>query len=108
VNVLDSNSSATNQTSNEREIRRQAILRALRADAEGVLERMADELVDLPEDKAFGKIEHDLRDLAHELASSAHKAGLDAGKKRATKVAASSAPPASTTPASSNTGPSPG
>ena len=106
--MLDSNSSATNRTSNEREIRRAAILSALRADADGILERMADELADLPEDKAFGQIEYDLRDLAHELAASAHKAGLDAGKKRATKVPASPAPPASTTPASSNTGPSPG
>jgi hypothetical protein len=106
--MLDSNSSATNRTSNEREIRRAAILSALRAGAEGVLERMADELVDLPEGKAFGKIEYTLRDLAHEMAACAHKAGLEVGKKRATRVPASSAPPASTTPDSSSTGPSPG
>ena len=112
VLMLNGDASATNQTSNahgaEREARRQAILSALRADAEGILRRMADELVDLPEDKSFGKIEYDLRDLAHELAASAHKAGLAAGKKRATKAPASSAPPASRTPASSSTGPSPG
>jgi hypothetical protein len=82
--MLDHPISTTNQTSNDREIRRQAILQALKADAEGVLERMADRLVDLPEDKSFGQIEYDLRDLAHELAASAHQTGLDAGKKRAT------------------------
>jgi hypothetical protein len=106
--MLDENASATNQTSNEREARRAAILSALRADAERILGRMADELADLPDDRAFGKIEYDLRDLAHELAASAHKAGLEAGKKRATRAPASSAPPAKPTPASSSTGPSPG
>ena len=106
--MLNENASATNQIPNGREIRRAAILDALKADAEAILERMADRLTDLPEDKAFGKIEYDLRDLAHDLAASAHQAGLQAGKKRATKVPASSAPPASTTPDSSSTEPSPG
>jgi hypothetical protein len=107
--MLNENASATNQIPDEREIRRAAILCALRADAERVLGRMADELADLPEDKAFGKIEYDLRDLAHDLAACAHKAGLEAGKKRATKAPASPAPPArGTTPDSSSTGPSPG
>jgi hypothetical protein len=45
---------------------------------------MAERLVDLPEDKAFGQIEYDLRDLAHDLAASAHQTGLQAGKKKAT------------------------
>jgi hypothetical protein len=81
--MLGENHSETNRISAEREIRRQQVLAALRADAEGVLERRADALVDLPEDKAFGQIEYDLRDLAHELAASAHKAGLRVGKKRA-------------------------
>lgn len=76
--------SATSPTANDRESRRQQVLQALRAGAEGALERMADALVDLPEDKAFGQIEYTLRDLAHEIAASAHQAGLDAGKKRAT------------------------
>lgn len=106
--MLNENSSATNQIPDERETRRAAILSALKRDAEAVLGRMADRLADLPEDKAFGQIEYDLRDMAHDLAASAHKAGLDAGKKRATKVRASSAPPASTTPASSSIGPNPG
>jgi hypothetical protein len=106
--MLGNNSSATSQDSNSRESRRAAILEALRADSEGILERMADRLTDLADDKAFGQIEYDLRDLAHELAASAHKTGLDAGKKRATQVRASSVPTAKTTPASSNTAPSPG
>jgi len=105
--MLNSTASATNQTSNDREVRRQQILAALRGDADAILERMADQLVDLPEDKAFGQIEYDLRDLAHELAAAAHQTGLRAGKKRATKVPASPARTATKTPASSNTGPSP-
>jgi hypothetical protein len=75
-----------------REGRVEALLARLRGDAEATLRRMAERLVDLPED---------LRDLAHGLASSAHQAGLDAGKKRATEAPASPAPAAKPTPASS-------
>lgn len=82
--MLKGTASATKQTSNDRETRRQQILARLKADSAGILERMADELADLPDDKAFGRIEFDLRDLAHELAACAHRTGLDAGKKRAT------------------------
>jgi hypothetical protein len=106
--MLNENASATEQIPNEREMRRAAILAALKDDAEAILGRMADRLADLPDDKAFGQVEYDLRDMAHDLAASAHEAGLQAGKKRATKARASSAPPASTTPASSSIGPSPG
>lgn len=80
--MLDRTASPPEQTSVDREARRHAILHALRADAEGVLGRMADALADLPDGQAFGQIEYDLRDLAHELAASAHQAGLQAGKKR--------------------------
>ena len=106
--MLNENASATNHISDEREMRRAAILSALKDDAEPILGRMADRLADLPDDKAFGQIEYDLRDMAHDLAACAHKAGLDAGKKRATKVRPSSVPLASTTPDSSSIGPSPG
>ena len=57
---------------------------ALRGDADAILERMANELVDLPDYQAFGAIEYTLRDLGHELASKAHQASFDAGKKRGT------------------------
>jgi hypothetical protein len=66
----------------DRETRRQRILETLRGDP--ALERMADELADLPDDKVFGQIEYTLRDLGHELAANAHQAGLEAGKKRGT------------------------
>jgi hypothetical protein len=82
----------------DREARRRRILDLLRADP--ALERMADELADLPDGKAFGRIEYALRDLGHELAANAHQAGLDAGKKRGTSVRAPSAPTAGATPAS--------
>jgi hypothetical protein len=45
---------------------------------------MAERLVDLPDEEAFGRVEYDLRDLGHQLAASAHRAGLQAGKKRGT------------------------
>lgn len=76
--------SASNQAAQQREHRRQQILAALRGDADAILERMADELVDLPDDKVFGTIEYTLRDLGHELACKAHQACLDTGKKRGT------------------------
>ena len=65
-------------------------------------------LVDLPEGQAFGQVEYDLRDLAHDLAASSHQAGLAAGKKRGTRAPAASARTARPTPASSTTGPRPG
>ena len=84
--------------SEERDARRQRILELLRGDP--ALERMADALAELPDDKVFGQIEYTLRDLGHELAANAHQAGLDAGKKRGTSVRASSAPTARPTLAS--------
>jgi hypothetical protein len=93
------NSSPTAPTPTEdRDVRRQRILDRLRADP--ALERMADELTDLPDDEVFGQIEYTLRDLGHELAANAHQAGLEASKKRGTSVRASSAPTAGATPAS--------
>jgi hypothetical protein len=104
---LDSTTAPSPQAS-DRQRRRQEILQSLRADSQAILERMADELADLPEDKAFGQIEYTLRDLAHELAASAHQTGLKAGEKKATTAPAPSAPTASPTPASSPTAPRPG
>ncbi len=81
---------------------------ALRCATDSVLERLADELVDLPDDKVFGAIEYTLRDLGHDTATRAHQAGISAAKKRATKAPASSAPAARRTPASSTTAKRPG
>ena len=91
-----------------REARVQELLGRLRAGAEPVLRQMAERLVDLPEDQSFGQVEYDLRDAAHRLAAAAHRAGLQAGKKRGTKAPAPPAPTAGPTPASSVTGPRPG
>jgi hypothetical protein len=91
-----------------REARVQEFLAQLRAGAEPALRRMAERLVDLPEEQSFGQIEYDLRDGAHELAAAAHRAGLEAGKKRGTPAPAPSAPTAAPTPASSATGARPG
>ena len=106
--MLKDSQSATSQTCQDREARVQALLQHLRPNAEQVLRRMAERLVDLAEDQAFGQIEYDLRDLAHELAAASHQAGLEAGKKRGTLVPAPSARTARPMPAASATGPRPG
>src|SRR3954471_7504111 len=105
LNAPDSNPS---QTPDDRENRIQALLAQLRPNADRVLRQMAEHLVDLPEDKAFGQIEYDLRDLAHDLAASSHQAGRQAGKKGGTQGPAPSAPTAVPTPASRATDPRPG
>jgi hypothetical protein len=82
--MLHTPASSPSQTPEDREARVQALLERLRPHGEQVLRRMAERLVDLPEGEAFGRVEYDLRDLAHELAASSHQAGLEAGKKRGT------------------------
>ncbi len=106
--MLNTTSSSPSQTADNREARILALLGQLRPQAEPILRQMAEQLVDLPEDRAFGPIEYDLRDLAHDLAASCHQAGLQAGKKRGTPAPASSAPTAGTTPALSSTVSKPG
>jgi hypothetical protein len=96
---------APSPASQGREERRRQLLQALRGQAEGFLERLADALVELPDDQVFGDIEYTLRDLSHDFATQAHQAGVDAGKKRATKAPAGPAPIAKPTPASSATAP---
>jgi hypothetical protein len=82
--MLATPASAPSTTADDREARIQALLAALRQQAEPRLRQMAERLVDLPEDRAFGQIEHDLGDLARAIAASAHQAALDAGKKGGT------------------------
>ena len=106
--MLNQSASTPSPASQGREERRQQFLQALRGQAERFLQRLADELVDLPDDQVFGAIEYTLRDLSHDFATQAHQAGIDAGKKRATKAPAGSAPTAKPTPASSATAPRPG
>ena len=105
---MNASQSAPSPTPHDREARVQALLQLLRPHGEAALRQMAERLVDLPEEKSFGQIEHDLRDLAHELARSAHQAGLAAGKKRATRAPASPARTAGPTPASSSIAARPG
>ncbi len=82
--MLNTPASSPCQTSEDREARIQALMEDLRPQGEQVLRQMAERLVDLPEDQAFGQVEYDLRELAHDLAASSHQAGLQAGKKRGT------------------------
>lgn len=101
--MLDETTSTTNPTPQGRDERRRQLLDALRGAADQVLARLADELVDLPDDQVFGDIETTLRDLSHDFAARAHQVGINAAKKRATKAPAASAPTAGRTPASSTT-----
>ena len=82
--MLNAPASSPSQNSEAREARVQALLERLRPHGEQVLRQMAERLVDLPEDQAFGQLEYDLRELAHDLAACTHQAGLEAGKKRGT------------------------
>jgi hypothetical protein len=82
--MLSPNGQTPSQTSNDRKKRVEALIEQLRPTAEAALRQMAERLVDLPEDKSFGQVEHDLRDLALTVARSAHQAGLQVGEKRAT------------------------
>lgn len=82
--MLNTSSSSPNQISDDREARLEALLQLLRPDAELTIRRMAEKLVDLPQEQAFGQIEFILRDLGRDLAAAAHQTGLQAGKKRAT------------------------
>ena len=82
--MLDATVSTTSEAPEGREERLQALRQRLRAAADAIADRMAERLVDLPDDQAFGCVEYELRDLGHELAASAHQAGLQAGKKRGT------------------------
>jgi hypothetical protein len=106
--MTDTSRVPSTPTTDERATRLQELVERLRPAAEEHLRRMAERLVDLPEEQAFGQVEYDLRDLAHELAATSHQAGLEAGKKRGTRVPVSSVPTAPPTPASSSTAPKPG
>jgi len=105
MNALPSDASAA---AADRGARIQELLGRLQPHAQQALRRMAERLVDLPEGQAFGQVEYDLRDLAHELAAASHQAALQGGKKRGTPAPAPSAPTAGPTPASSSTAPRPG
>ena len=82
--MLNAPAPSPSQIADDREARVQALLQRLRPRGEQILRHMAERLVDLPEGQAFGQVEYDLRDLAHELAATTHQAGLEAGKKRGT------------------------
>ena len=99
--MLNDSPSATSAASQEREARRQQLLAALRVEADALLERLAEELVDLPDDRVFGTLEYTLRDLSHDFAARAHQVGIAADKKRGTRAPATSVPTAGPTPASS-------
>jgi len=82
--MLETTASTSFEAPEGREARLQALRARLHAAADALADRMAQRLLDLPDELAFGQVEYDLRDLAHELAASAHQAGLEVGKKRGT------------------------
>lgn len=82
--MLSTPASATQPTAEDRETRIRAVLDRLRPDADSALRRMAEALVDASDAQLFGDLELRLRDLGHGIAATAHQAGLDGRKKRAT------------------------
>jgi hypothetical protein len=82
--MLDATASHTSQAPEGREAPLQAPRQRLHAAADEVVDRMAERLVDLPDELAFGPVEYDPRDLGHQLAARAHQAGLEVGKRRGT------------------------
>lgn len=91
-------------TPTERQAKVEAMLALLRTRSEATLRKMAELLVDTPDDQFFNRMEFDLRDLAHDLATDAQETALRGGKKRATRGPASSAGTARETPDTSATG----
>jgi hypothetical protein len=82
--MLNPDASTPLPISDDREAHIQAMIQQLRPDAELTLRRIAEQLIDLPDDQAFGQIEFTLRDLVHDLATASHQTGLQVGKKRGT------------------------
>ena len=97
--------STPSATSQDREARIQDLMQRLRPAADQALRQMAERLVDAPDRQLFGDLELALRDLAHDLAATAHQTGLADRKKGGTKAPAASAPSAATTPSSKATSP---
>lgn len=89
----------------DRQAKIDAVLAILRTRSEQTLQKMAELVVDSPDDQFFNQLEFDLRDLAHDFATDVQQAALDGDKKRATKVPASSVATASEMPDSSAIGP---
>lgn len=78
-------------TPEDREARIQALMEQLRPASEQALRKMAEELVDAPDQELFRSAELRLRDCAHELAATAHQTGLEGRKKGGTAAPASPA-----------------
>ena len=81
--MADSNRSVCASV-DDRETRIRQLLERLQPVLEQRARQMAEALTDTPPEHILGAVEYTLRDLGHELASRAHQAGLDAGKKRGT------------------------
>lgn len=92
--------------SSDRAAHVEALVQQLSEHAKEVVQQMAEELADLPDDELFGDIEYRLRDLGLELSRRAQQTAVDQDKKRGTKAPVVSAPTAKTTPASKGTPPS--
>lgn len=86
----------------ELEVQAQELVTRLRPQAEEDLLALARLLVSKEDRELFGETEFEVRDLVHRLGAKAYSAHL-AGKKRGTKVPASSARTASRTPSSTAT-----
>ncbi|HEY1378019.1 MAG TPA: hypothetical protein VGF55_14560, partial [Gemmataceae bacterium] len=79
--MLHPHDPAPSATSEDRERRIRALMDQLRPAADAARRQMAEALIDAPDRQLFGDVELRLRDHAHQLAATAHQAGLDGRKK---------------------------
>jgi hypothetical protein len=90
--MLHTPNSTPSVTPKDREARIQALMDQLRPASEQALRKMAEELVDAPDQELFRAAELRLRDCAHDLAATAHQTGLASRKKGGTAAPVSPAP----------------
>ena len=92
--MLHRHNPAPYATSQDREARLRALLDQLRPAAEDARRRMAETLVDAPDQQLFRDVELRLRAQAHARAAAAQQTGLEGRKKGGITAPASSAPTA--------------
>ena len=90
--MLHTPNSTPSATPEAREARIQALMEQLRPASEQALRKMAEQLVDAPDQELFRSAELRLRDHAHDLAATAHQTGLAGRKKGGTAAPAAPAP----------------
>ncbi len=75
---------STPATTETREERIEAIMKALRPKIEATVRRMVERAVDVPEAEEFGPIDFEFRDAGQQMANEVRQASASSRKKRGT------------------------